>query len=735
MGITNHLLSGLLVLTCVIIPSCTTPTERMVLAEGVLNVGGVNDREIVIDRWNISGSWSAEADSVRWTDFKNGYLTDSVRYVSLYTPKYNLLDFREVCDAEHPEQFVSLRGKSVFMSRTLWSDSERNLYLHVSTALACTQCLNGDTLQRLDIQGLNFYPIHLRRGDNNYAVRVVLTSDDASIEVVLTDSMGVARQYVNGQSNNIVSPLVSPTSPRVTLTNAHQNVFDQPVHLDFCDVQGKMVCNFDLLRDSMVYDVPGLELGHAYLCTMSMGGQTVRQPIVCGDYDSLYVQLSQKRRKLGGDHPRGRELDQVLYRYGFLLSHETRYRDWWWQFKVPLLAYQVEHTLAHLNSEHGQDSGEFNVQFVTYQSELDGGYQRYLLVTPDKVDRSKRYPLVVLVRPQVENHYRFFTSPQFTHQWALNIVQSLANQHQCIVMMPEARMYQTEDLIPMASAEMLLAIEDVKQHYHIDTDRLYLHGICTGGYRALKMAALHPGFFAAVGVYAPSYHQQTQNSWEERHALSALLPNLKDTPVLLFADPNDRHTPPERYADLISDAQRYGVPLTLVQKRNTELLYNAVVAGREAFDFFDGKRRKDKVVSSNLLAYDNQPAVLDMYAQPFVYVYDHDNPSRRYRHIIEHIQQDYEEYMDSPLPLVPDNQVTWDMMSSKNIFLIGSEFCNPEMQKLVDAARQEGDYPSGSLSIHRNPQFPNRLFLFWNLDSHTTRIMKYPWIEATDTEC
>lgn len=735
MGKTNQLLSGLLVLTYILIPSCTTPNERMVLTEGSFDVTGVNDRETVIDRWNISGPWSAEADTVLWTDFMVGNLTDSVRYVGLYAPKYNLLDFREVYDAERPEQFDSLRGKSLFLSRTLWSDRERNLYLHVSSALSCIHCLNGDTLQRLDIQGLNFYPIHLHRGNNNYAVRVVLTTDDASIEVALTDSGGVASQYVHGQSNNIVLPLVSPSSPRVILTNAHQNVFGQPVHLDFCDVRGKKVYAVDLQRDSMSYDVSGLESGHTYLCTMTLGGQTVRQPIVCGDYDSLYVQLSQQRHKLGGNHLRGKELDQVLYRYGFLLSHETRHRDWWWQFKVPLLAYQVEHTLAHLNSEHGQDSGEFNVQFVTYQSELDGGYQRYLLVTPNQVDRNQKYPLVVLVRPQVESHYRFFTSPQFTHQWALNIVQSLANQHQCIVMMPEARMYQTEDLIPMASAEMLLAIEDVKQHYPIDTERLYLHGICTGGYRALKMAALHPGLFAAVGVYAPTYHQQTQNSWENRHTLSALLPNLKGTPVLLFADPNDRHTPPERYVDLISDAQRYGVPLTCVQKRNTELLYNAVVAGREAFDFFDGKRRQDKTLSTNPLVYDYQPAVLDMYAEPFVYVYDHDNPSRRYRHIIEHIQQDYEEYMDSPLPLVPDNQVTWDMMSSKNIFLIGNEFCNPELQKLVDAARQEGDYPSGSLSIHRHPQYSNRLFLFWNLDSHTTRIMQYPWIDATDKEC
>ena len=401
--------------------------------------------------------------------------------------------------------------------------------------------------------------------------------------------------------------------------------------------------------------------------------------------------------------------------------------------RYPPIAYQLEHTLAHLQEEHGPSHNEFNVQFVTYRSELDGGCQRYLLVTPDKIDRSKRYPLVIIVRPQVVNHHRFFTSPQFAHQWTTNIIQSLANRHQFIVMMPEARMYGDEDLTPMAEAEMLLAMEDVRCHYPIDSKRIYLHGICSGGYRALKMASLHPDLFAAVGTYTPTYQQAPANEWEERRSLPNLLQRLRHIPVLIFADPLDRHTPPERYADLIADCRRFGLPLTLQQKKYTELLYNAVVAGEEAFDFFDGKVKKEAETEA-VGQYADAPAIVDLYGQPFVYVYDPHNHSKSYHKVVERMRKDYEDYMDSPFPLVADHDVTEELMQQKNLFLIGEDWHTPLLHHLVEQAKTECPQSDVCLSVHRHSHYRQRLFVLFHFGNRSGRMLLHPWIDGTESK-
>jgi len=702
-----------------------------------------NHQSPCIEKWYIIGGFPANRQDAKncillsnldsLQNWKNPDSTSTLWYNGHYTPKYNLLDLKEVFSLSTPDDWKGLFNHDFYLRCDLYADKVEDMFLQVTTAMKSAHFFNGDSLHRTDIQGLNFYPIHIQKGNNRYIVRVTPINDETSIEVALMDSSSVVSQFVNGQSNNIVFPEISPDNKTVTLTNAHQNLIDAEVNLSFTDVDGRELHRMTLKRDTFAYPVPQLRENSVCLCTMEIAGKSVRQPIVCGSYDAMYDHFQRRRQLLGDGNPRSTEIDQLLFRLKFLLEHESRHHDWWWQFKLPPLFYQLEHTFAHLRQEIGEDPNAFNMQFVTYRSPLDGGLQRYLLATPDRVERGRKYPLAIIVRPQVQSHYPFFVSPQFAHQWATNIIQGLANEHQCIIMIPEARMYLDEDLTPMAEAEMQCAIDHVRQHYAIDGRKIYLHGICSGGYRALKMAALNPGQFAAVGVYAPSYMQTTRTDWEERRTLKSLVSNLKDTQIFLFADPNDRHTPPEKYAELIDDCRKCGVPLTVTQKINTELLYNAVVAGREAFDFFDGKCRStlpDRTARADI-GYNADPAVADLYARPFVYVYDHENRSAHYHNFIKCLKDDYGQYMDSPLPLVADDKLTQEMLADKNFFLIGGNFCNSEMQKLVTAARQDGTTHRDGLSVHRHPSDMKRLFVLYDITSKTNQIFRYPWIAGT----
>ena len=665
-----------------------------------------------------------------YLDFHNPDTADALWYNANYTPLYNQLDFREVFGLMSAD---SLLGRTFFIASNLKSEQDTDLYLNIRTGLECEHFLNGRRLTRCDIQGENFYPIHLREGDNPYVAKTRAVGQDTWFEAQIMDSLSVAGMFVNGQSNNIVFPEISPDNKTVTLTNAHRNLLDTEVTLSFTDVDGRELHRMTLKRDTFAYPVPQLRENSVCLCTMEIAGKSVRQPVVCGSYDAMYDHFQRRRQLLGDGNPRSAEIDQLLFRLKFLLDHESRHHDWWWQFKVPPILYQLEHTFAHLRQETGEDPNAFNVQFVTYRSPLDGGLQRYLLVTPDRVERGRKYPLAIIVRPQVQSHYPFFVSPQFAHQWATNIIQGLANEHQCIVMMPEARMYLDEDLTPMAEAEMQCAIDHVRQHYDIDGRKIYLHGICSGGYRALKMAALNPGQFAAVGVYAPSYRQTTRTDWEERRTLKNLVSNLKDTPIFLFADPNDKHTPYEIYEPLIRDCQKYDIPLTVTQKINTELLYNAVVAGREAFEFFDGKVNTHKQLSSSGSAAGT--AIADFYAAPFMYVYSHENNSEHYVKMVKAMSDTYEEYLYTPLPIVEEDDLTDDMIATKNLFLMGNTFHNKDLQALVMAAESEcaGILPDSvnSMSLHHSPKDRNRLFIWNRIFPNDGSLLPHPWIDGT----
>ena len=523
----------------------------------------VESLEIPLNLWNIK--------------------TKSPSFDSLYIPLYNQLDLREIgIDS----------STNVHLSCTIEAKHTVQLYLGVKCEMPQSFLLNEDSLSRIDIQGLKIYTILLQKGKSTLQAEVNTTGEDWSFETTLYDSLSIAQLYAEGQSCNIIYPLIPTETKDIMLTNAHQNVLSSPVVLTFNDVQGKMVSEIILKKDSFIYHVPELEEDISYMCSMKIGKTLVRQPVLCGQDDNSLVKFQRLRQMLPKGHPRLPEIDGALYRLQFLLNHPTRYEgDWWWQFKITPLTYQLEHIFSHLEETYGTSDTEFNVNFISYRSVIDDSIQHYLLVTPNSIHQDEPLPLVVIVRPFCENYHHFFASPQLVRQWALNIVQGLANHHRFIVMMPEGRMPKNEDLTPMAEREIKLAIEDVKSHYNIDESKMYLQANCTGGYRALKFAEANPKLFAAIALYAPVYKVNYALSWSKQYTAKSQLAKLKDIPLMIHYDPLDEHSTPEQFEELVADCEHNGIPLTLSVKRNSGKFYNVVIAGCEAFEFFHGKQK------------------------------------------------------------------------------------------------------------------------------------------------
>ena len=325
---------------------------------------------------------------------------------------------------------------------------------------------------------------------------------------------------------------------------------------------------------------------------MTIAGRTVRQPALCGKDDDALIRFRALADKLPINHPRRAEVEELLYRLDFLLHHPTRYEgDWWWQFKIPTITYQLEYTFAHLDYDYGQSDLEPNIMFVTYKSEQDDSLQHYLLARPNHIDPKKPLPLVAVVRPHIENPYHFFCCPQLARQWAINQMQAMAERYHCLIFMPEMRTYLKEDITKKSEREFHIALSHLTDHYPVDSTRIYLHANCSGGYRALRLATQNPTLFAAIGLYAPVYHCPYTDESSQEVAPENMLERLKDIPIFVHGDPFDTHSPYSIYKDLVSDCHRKGLPLTLSIKRNSGRAYNVVLTGEEAMEFFFNNKK------------------------------------------------------------------------------------------------------------------------------------------------
>lgn len=549
----------------------------------VMSDGGRNSRMELLE-WDVCVVSPPDADSAA-VSADGG---DTLRQLGTYTPKYGQLDLKEVFGVAYNDTTHALEGMRVRLSCLVRPECDTTVYAEVSSAMPYTLTLNGDTLVRRDIQGLNIHPVRLSaEGDNRLEAELEVMGDNHSFEVALCDSFRIAAMYAGGQSCNIIYPLIHADSRTVMLTNAHQNVLDTPVRLELHDVYGRRIADFMLEKGAFTYPVPELEKDRSYMCSMTLCGVTVRQPVLCGGDDDAFARFSAMRDSLPDGSPRADEIDQLLYRLGFLLNHPTRYEgDWWWQFKISPLTYQLEHAFARPEGGYAEDGTEANIRFVTYRSEQDDSLQRYILARPNRIDTGSPLPLVVVIRPNIENMHHFFSCPQLARQWAVNQMQDMSQRYGFLVMMPEMRTYLDEDLTPEAEKELKLAIEDVCRHYPVNRSHIFLHANCSGGYRALRVATENPDMFAAIGLYAPLYHRRFASQWSEEHAPERSISRLAGVPMMIHGDPIDVHSPYILYKDLVDDCRRYDIPLTLSLKRNSGKYYNVVLVGEEAFEFF-----------------------------------------------------------------------------------------------------------------------------------------------------
>ena len=710
-----------------------------------------------LDDWHVTGPFTLAQDSLWWRDYMadpqrstlaaNPDTTVRLWHNGPYHPKYGSPDLCEVFGIGAGDTTRVLDTLVTYLSCTLRADAVRNVFMLVAQEMDCAAFLNGDSLRQMAVGTMEAYPLHLRAGDNTLFVKARGRRRKYFYEAELLDSAAFARLYAERHTGNIVEPIIAGDT--VTLTEAHANITGGPVRLSFCDVYGREVGAVLLRKDSLRYAVAGLERGHAYVCSMAMAGDTVRQPVMkWGSIEEAEARFKALRDSLPDGHPRAREIDQLLYRVWKLGTTTGAMReDRWFPFKLPWVVYQLEHTFAHLDGTYGNDAGEYNLKFLTYRSRLDGCPQRYILVTPNRIDRNRKYPIVVVVRPNGEKRHHLFACPQIAHQNVVNDMQAAANEYGVFCIIPEARMLQNEDLTPFAEAELKLALTDVQEHYNIDADRIYVTANCSGAYRALRLACQNPGLFAAMALYAPVYRRSDAGNIYAEWPPEAMMGNLRGLPVLVYGDPVDTHSPLRGYAPLLDDMRDAGVELTLTLRRNTAHGangYHRMVLGRDALEFFADKRRRP--FRGGCYRMPPQGAtVADFYSRPFIYVYNAADTTAVYRRLVDDIRAEYEGYLysrlpldtakDVKMPLVPDTRVTRRMLEDFNVFLVGGDFGCPRVRAFareVVAGRPRVKPGEVTLTACANPYNTGGMALLYTSGRgpHFKHAIEYPWMHG-----
>lgn len=698
--------------------------------------------EIDIVNWNVRGAITLRQDSIVTDNYTHLPQWDKIEQDSMsnlfyngeYHPKYGQLDLKELYSIPASDTTHILDSLVTYLSCTITAEEDIDIFLYVKTEMKCKEYVNGKRPVRISNKKMKIYSVHLNAGENSLTVRVQGKRKRYWYEATICDSTKMCNLYTKLHTGDIVYPCIHNNS--VHLTDNHWAMSDSVIRLLFHDVCGKKVSEITLEKGISEYHASGMEDNHAYICSMIKGIDTVRQPVMTGTSEYAIQKYTYLRDSITDKHPRANEIDGLMYRLRNLQAiSENMKNDRWFDYKLPWVIYQLEHTFAHLNSTYGNDNDGYNLQFITYKSKLDNGLQRYILMTPNTINRDKKYALVIVVRPYNQNHHHLFFSPQISRQHVVNIMQSLANEYDCFIIMPEARMYLDEDLTPFAETEMKIAIEDVQEHYNIDPEQIYLHANCSGGYRALRLAENNPDMFAGIALYAPMYRTENRDDIYTDGAPETMLDNLRNTPVFIYGDPADTHSPIGAYVNLIRDCEEKGIPYTLMLRMNKGRGndgYHRHLVGKDAFDFFKDRKKSNNNGSKKQFKHPKDTTIADFYDRPFIYVYNAADTSIVYKELVDSIRNEYERYLYSPLPLVPDTRVTRKMLREKNIFLIGDKFECYNVRKFVESINRDSLCSKDSiisLTVYEKPNAEKGKVLLYASDNGARfrHSINYPW--------
>jgi predicted esterase len=136
---------------------------------------------------------------------------------------------------------------------------------------------------------------------------------------------------------------------------------------------------------------------------------------------------------------------------------------------------------------------------LTYRSAVDGTDQPYRLYVPAAYDGTRAYPLVVAMHGTGGNENSLFEDKRLPPGELIRV----AEKHGVLLVSPNGR--GTTEYRGIGENDIFCVLADLKRHYRVDPDRIYLTGQSMGGTGAAYLALRHPDLFAAAAPLAAAY--------------------------------------------------------------------------------------------------------------------------------------------------------------------------------------------------------------------------------------
>ncbi len=226
-------------------------------------------------------------------------------------------------------------------------------------------------------------------------------------------------------------------------------------------------------------------------------------------------------------------------------------------------------------------------QVLTFLSGIDDSDQPYALYLPKKFDKTKRYPLVVMLHGAFSNHRlalrRVFgkgNAPGENDVEATRYFPPLPDVDY-IVAAPLAR--GTLGYQGITEQDVFDVLDNVESRFPIDPDRVYLTGLSMGGGGTLWIGLTHPDVWAAIAPVCPAPPEKT----------SDLAPNVLNLAVHFFQGEADPLVPVQQTRDWVAKLKSLGAK-TVEYNEYPGVKHNSwdnAYANAQIFHWFDGFKR------------------------------------------------------------------------------------------------------------------------------------------------
>jgi len=207
-----------------------------------------------------------------------------------------------------------------------------------------------------------------------------------------------------------------------------------------------------------------------------------------------------------------------------------------------------------------------------FRSHIDGTLQPYSIRVPQDFDRSKRYPLLVMLHGSGSDDKGMLSGTPLSEGDFIEIAPYGRGTSNC---------FTTDH----AEQDVREAIDDAIRNYPIDTAAIVIAGFSMGGYGAYRVFYEYPGLFTGVAVF--SGHPNLASRWigpgHPDFLDTAYTGVFREVPVFVYHSRNDLNCPYDLTVALVDTLRDAGARVTFI---TTESGGHGVVDGENAPQYY-----------------------------------------------------------------------------------------------------------------------------------------------------